>query len=167
MDTIPEVLEKVMMISRHTMNCLIGVLVIYIVSCQRDKPGNLLLSQLEADIRFIASDSLVFFTALDSLNFQVYTYDTRDSSIFSQPDGRDHFQPFLYKSKLETLVDNNGDEKFVTTNEALNKVLSDHVDKIYTFANGRYLIARLKSSGEIVFIDSAEREVPLYPAQPE
>ena len=110
---------------------------------------------MEAGSRFvITSQDKIIFSGNNGKYYSLKSY--QEGKVTDEiSDNKDIFQPFIYNSGIAGFFDNNGDERFFTTNIKLNKrLLNKPIRKIESSKNGNILIVLFKNDAGLYILNS-------------
>lgn len=137
---------------------LVSFLFLFHSSCNKERPTSvrtfIIKPSIEVEPRFLITPwKEIIFSANNSEIYKLYSYkDSQFKAIGSIP--RDVFYPFLFAGTICGLQDRDGDEKYISTNEDLNKMFGNKTVKtIYSFKEGYLFFVQLDDDDNVYQID--------------
>lgn len=116
-------------------------------------PISFINPDLEIEPRFLITEEKgIVFSANNSYYFSLYKF--KDGVITPYDSLSNVVYPFLFRGKVIGLQDENGDEKYRSTDSSFNDLIGDSYFKsVYSFNDGMLFIIQLQNDGQVFIID--------------
>jgi hypothetical protein len=129
-------------------------------SQQRATGFKLIHTPFEIDPNFFVDGDSILVSGNNSNNYRLYSIDKRLSmkEIPGVPTGS--IRPFLFKGRPVGLIDNFGDEDYLSTDQELNEILGFRkIRSIFSFNNGSVIIVQFRRDTNVYYYDITKSDL--------